>query len=157
MGVNLLTLERHLELLVKGSRNTASPQPRPYSNTTDFHHPLPSITDFNIIDKDRSQITWEAKETIHIRMLDPNLNRNIGKMSIPHCFDHLISAKPKHPRMSLLSQPQDSVNEVAPPSQIPGLNLTKFNNTGTFRPNIIKNIPKCSIQACRAKKLAQLE
>ena len=50
----------------------------------DFRHPLPSITDFNIIDKDPSQIT-------------PSLNRNIGKMSIPHCFDHLLGAKPKHP------------------------------------------------------------
>ena len=63
----------------------------------DFHHPLPSISDFNIIDKDPSQITREAKEAIHIRRLDPNLNRNIGKMSIPHCFDPLLGAKPKHP------------------------------------------------------------
>ena len=28
----------------------------------DFHHPLPSINDFSIIDKDPSQITREAKE-----------------------------------------------------------------------------------------------
>ena len=33
----------------------------------DFHHPLPSINDFNIIDKEPSQITLEAKEAIHIR------------------------------------------------------------------------------------------
>ena len=33
----------------------------------DFHHPLPSISDFSIIDKDPSQITREAKEAIHIR------------------------------------------------------------------------------------------
>ena len=46
----------------------------------DFHHPLPSINDFSIIDKDPSQITREAKEAIHIRRLDPNLNQNIGKM-----------------------------------------------------------------------------
>ena len=63
----------------------------------DFHDTLPSILDFNIIDKDPSQITREAKEAIHIRRLDPNLNRNIGKMSIPHCFDPLLGAKPKHP------------------------------------------------------------
>ena len=67
----------------------------------DFHHPLPSITDFSIIDKDPSQITREA---IHIRRLDPNLNQNIGKMSIPHCFDPLIRAKPKHPQVGALSQ-----------------------------------------------------
>ena len=63
----------------------------------DHHHPLPSIPNFNIIDRNPSQITQKAKEAIHIQRLDPNLNRNIGKMSIPHCFDHLISAKPKHP------------------------------------------------------------
>ena len=62
-----------------------------------FHHALPSISDFNIIDKDPSQITWEAKEAIHIRTLDPSLNRNISKMSIPHCFNHLLGTKPKHP------------------------------------------------------------
>ena len=33
---------------------------------TDYHHPLPSILNFNIIDKDPSQVTWEAKEAIHI-------------------------------------------------------------------------------------------
>ena len=64
---------------------------------TDFHQPLPSIINFSIIDKDHSQITREAKEAIHIQRLDPNLNRNIGKMSIPHCFAPLISAKSKHP------------------------------------------------------------
>ena len=63
----------------------------------DFHPPLPSISDFSIIYKVPSQITREAKEAIHIRRLDPNLNQNIGKMSIPHCFDHLLGAKPKHP------------------------------------------------------------
>ena len=100
----------------------------------DFHHPLPSISDFSIIDKDPSQITREAKEAIHIRRLDPNLNRNIGKMSIPHCFDPLHGTKPKHPQVGALSQvaPQ-SVDEIAAPSQIPGLNLTQFNNIGTFK------------------------
>ena len=112
----------------------------------DFHHPLPSISYFSIIDKDPSQITREAKEAIHIRRLDPNLNQNIGKMSIPHCFDPLISAKPKHPRVGALSQ-------IALPSEIPGLNLTQFNNIGTFRPNMAQHIPKPSTRACRARNL----
>ena len=120
----------------------------------DFHHSLPSISDFSIIDKDPSQITRQAKEAIHIRRLDPNLNWNIGKMSIPHCFDPLISAKPKHPWEGALSQtaPQP-VDEIAPPSQIPGLNLTQFNNIGTFRPNVAQNIPQPSTRACRARNL----
>ena len=51
------------------------------------------------------------------------------RMSIPHCFDPLIGAKPKHPQVGALSQtaPQP-VDEIAPLSQIPGLNLTQFNN-----------------------------
>ena len=94
MGVTPTTLGKPPGLLVRESKNTPSLQP--YLNTVqDFHHPLPSINDFNIIDKEPSKITWEA--SIHIRWLDPSLNRNIGKMSIPHCFDHLLGAKPKHP------------------------------------------------------------
>ena len=89
---------------------------------------------------------------IHIRRLDPSLNRNIGKMSIPHCFDNLLGAKPKHPRVGELSV-EPSVEEVAPPTQIPGINLTQFNNIGNFRPNVAIHIPRHSTRACRAKNL----
>ena len=56
-----------------------------------------------------------------------------------------IGAKPKHPQVGALSQmaPQP-VDEIAPPSQISGLNLTQFNNIGTFRQmwlNIYLNPP----------------
>ena len=115
---------------------------------SDFHHPLPSIENFSIINKDSSQITQEAKEAIHIQRLDPNLKRNIGKMSIPHCFDPLIGAKPKHPHVGLLSQAPPSVDEVAPPSQIPGLNLTQFNEVGTFRLNLHQFLDRHLTRAC---------
>ena len=73
---------------------------------------------------------------------------------IPHCFDPLIGAKPKHPRVGALSQTAPHpVDEIAPPSQIPGLNLTQFNNIGTFRPNVAQHIPKPSTRACRARNL----
>ena len=49
-----------------------------------------------------------------------------------------------------------SVDEVALLSQIPGLNLTQFNNIGTFRPNVAQHIPKPSIRACRARNPVQL-
>ena len=120
---------------------------------TDFHHPLPSIKNFSIIDKDSSQITWETKQAIQIWRLNPNLNRNIGKMSIPHCFDPLIGAKPKHPWVGLLPQAPTSVDEVAPSSKIPGLNLTQFNEIGTFRPNLHQFLDRCSTRICRAKAL----
>ena len=106
-----------------------------------------------IIDKEPSQVTREAKEAIHIRRLDPCLNRNIGKMSIPHCFDNLLGAKPKHPWVGELSVAPLPVEEVAPPSQIPGLNLTQFNNIGNFGPNVAIHIPRHSTRACRAKNL----
>ena len=99
---------------------------------TDHHHPLPSLYNFNIIDKDPSQVTREAKEAIHIWRLDLNLNRNIGKMSIPHCFDPLLGVKPKHLQVDFLTQAQEPVDEVAPLSQIPGLNLTQFNDICGF-------------------------
>ena len=51
-------------------------------------------------------------------------------MSIPHCFDNLLGAKPRHPRVGELSVAPLPVDEIAPPSQIPGLNLTQFNNVG---------------------------
>ena len=119
----------------------------------DHHHLLPSINNFAIIDKDHSQVTQEAKEAIHIRWLDPSLNQNIVKMSIPHCFDPLIRAKPKHPCVGVLSQSMTPVDEIAPPSQIPGLNLTQFYNIGTFRPNQVQFIAKHSTRACRARNL----
>ena len=146
MGVTHPILEKHLGPLVKGSTSAI------LKHCKDLHHPLPSILDFNIIDKDPSQITREVKEAIHIRRLDPSLNRNIGKMSIPHCFDHLLGAKPKHPRVGALATPQ-SVDEIAPPSQIPGLNLTQFNNIGSFRPNVAQHTPRPSTRACRARNL----
>ena len=86
-------------------------------------------------------------------MVGPNLNRNIGKMSIPHYLNPLLGAKPKHPQVAFLSQVQESINEVAPPSQIPGFNLTQFSNIEHFRPNPHQHIPKHSTRTCRAKNL----
>ena len=37
-----------------------------FKHCTDHNHPLPSISNFNIIDKDPSQITQDAQEAIHI-------------------------------------------------------------------------------------------
>ena len=67
-------------------------------------------------------------------------------MSIPHCFDPLLSAKPKHPRVGALAQaaPQ-SVDEIDPLSQIPGLNLTQFNNI--VRYHVPKFVPKIIISS----------
>ena len=71
-------------------------------------------------------------------------------MFIHHCFDPLIGVKPKQPQVDHLSQLPGPVDELAPPSQIPGLILTQFDN---FRPYPIAHIPRHSTQACRAKNL----
>ena len=72
-------------------------------------------------------------------------------MSIPHCFDPLLGIKPKHPRVNLLSQAQASVDEVAPPSQIPGLNLTQYNEIGSFRSNLLNKYPNAQIELVEQK------
>ena len=96
IGETSRALGERVKEQVKSSPRVKSTTSAILKHCKDFHHPLPSIDDFNIIDKEPSQITWEAKEAIHIRWLDPSLNRNIGKMSIPHCFDNLLGAKPRH-------------------------------------------------------------
>ena len=45
------------------------------------------------------------------------------------------------------------VDEIAPLSQIPGLNLTQYNNIGNFRPNVTQHIPRPSTRAYRARNL----
>ena len=63
----------------------------------------------------------KAKDAIHIQKLDPELNRNVGKMVIPHVFDFILGIKPRNPCIaSLLSQ------EVR--SQDIGINLTQFHS-----------------------------
>ena len=101
-------------------------------------HPHPNIDQFKVIDQEKSQIAHETKEVIHIRKLDPELNRNVGKMVIPHLFDSLLSIKPKNPlTASLLSQ------EVG--SQDIGINLTQFHSC------IDKRVNHCSNRAQRAR------
>ena len=74
-------------------------------------------------------------------------------MLVLKCYIDLLSQaqEPKHPCVDLLSQAQEPVDETAPPSQIPDLNLTQFNEIGSFRSNVLNKIPKCSNRTCRAK------
>ena len=85
-----------------------------------------------------SQIAHEAKKVIHIQKLDPELNRNVGKMVIPHVFDSLLGINPKIPHVaSLLSQ-------EAGPQDI-GINLTQFHSC------VDKRVNHCSNRAQRAR------
>ena len=75
-----------------------------YQHCATEGHPLPNIDQFKVIDQEKSQIAHEAKEAVHIRKADPELDRNVDKMVIPHVFDPIFGIKPKNPRISLLSQ-----------------------------------------------------
>ena len=93
---------------------------------------------FKVIDQEKSQIAHGAKEAIHIQKLDPELNRNAGKLVIPHVFDSILGIKPKIPCVaSLLSQ------EVG--SQDIGINLMQFHSC------IDKRVNHCSNKAQGAR------
>ena len=109
-----------------------------YQHCSTKGHPPPNFDQFKVIDQEKSQIAREAKEAIHIQKLDPELNRNVGKMVIPHVFDSLLGIKPKNPCVaSLLSQ------EVG--SQDIGINLTQFHSC------VDKRVNHCSNRAQRAR------
>ena len=67
--------------------------------------------DFTLIDRDSNTLHHQAKETLHICIKDPSLNRNIAKVRIPSVFNKLLkpprqlklphSSMP-HPRGNLL-------------------------------------------------------
>ena len=66
-----------------------------YQHCSTKGHPCPNVDQFKVIDQEKSQIAREAKEAIHIQKLDPELNRNVGKVVIPHVFDSLFGYKAK--------------------------------------------------------------
>ena len=110
------SLPEHVQEHSKDGSNLAI-----YLHCSTKGHPLPNVDQFKVIDQEKSQIASEAKEAIHIRKLDPELNRNAGKMGIPHVFDSILGFQPKNPCVaSLLSQ------EVR--SQDIGINLTHFHS-----------------------------
>ena len=109
-----------------------------YQHCSTKGHPIPNVDQFKVIDQEKSQIVHEAKEAIHIQKLVPELNRNVGKMVIPHVFDSILGIKPKHLCIaSLLSQESGS--------QDIGINLTQFHYC------IDKRVNHCSnrTQRCR--------
>ena len=71
-------------------------------------HPAPNVDQFKVIDQEKSQIACEAKEAIHIRKLDPELNRNVGKMvkytPVQVCF------KGQNTTKLMLMHPKDKVD-----------------------------------------------
>ena len=54
-----------------------------YQHCSNKGHPLPKLDHFKVTDQEKSQIACEA---IHIQILDPELNRNVGKNSYSLCI-----------------------------------------------------------------------
>ena len=79
---------------------------------------LPKVDQFKVIDQEKSQITREAKEAIHIRKVDPELSRNVGKMVIRHIF---LGIKPRNPCISLLLSQENRSEDT-------GRALTQFHS-----------------------------
>ena len=97
IGETCRSLGEHVKEHSKEGTNSAI-----YQHCITKGHPLPKVDQFKVIDQEKSQITREAKEAIHIRKVDPELNRNVGKMVIPHIFDSILGIQPRNPRISLL-------------------------------------------------------
>ena len=56
------------------------------------NHCQANISHFKIIDQDSKQVAREAGEAIHIRVNNPAISHNTGKMYIPEIFNHLLGA-----------------------------------------------------------------
>ena len=60
-----------------------------YKHSATNNHPWTNISHFKILDQDNKQAVREA---IHIRINNPTLNCNTGRMYIPEIFNHLLGA-----------------------------------------------------------------
>ena len=109
-----------------------------YQHCSTKGHPLPNVDQFKVIDQEKSQIAHEAKEAIHIRKLDPELNRNVGKMVIPCVFDSILGIKPRNPRIASIMSQETGSQDI-------GINLTQFHSC------IDKRVNHCSSRAQRAR------
>ena len=94
----------------------------------------------SVIDQEKSQITCEAKKAIHIQKADPELNRNVDKMVIPHVFDPILAINPKYPHISSFLSKESGSQDI-------DINLTQFHSI------IDKRMMPSSTRAQRARNL----
>ena len=133
IGETCRSLGEHVKEHNKEGTNSAI-----YQHCITKGHPLPKVDQFKVIDQEKSQITREAKEAINIRKWDPELNRNVGKMVIPHVFDSILGVKPRNPHISLLLSQENRSEDT-------GRVLTQFHSF------IDKRMTGNSTRAQRAK------
>ena len=63
-----------------------------YQHCVSNNYPKANISHFKIIDQESKQVAREAREAIHIRINNPALNHDMGKMYIPEIFNNLFGA-----------------------------------------------------------------
>ena len=54
-----------------------------------------SHDNFSIVGREDQSIARNIKEAILIRVIDPSLNRNIGKFKLPHIWDTILVKSPE--------------------------------------------------------------
>ena len=54
-----------------------------------------SIENFKIIGRKDNNLARTIKESMHIRVNNPTLNRNIGKYNLPHIWDNILFSIPE--------------------------------------------------------------
>ena len=112
---------RSLKERVSDHRNQTTSAIRNHHMST--KHPKAELKDFTMIDRESNTLHHWAKEALHIRIKDPSLNRNIGKVRIPSVFTKLL----KDPRQLEISH-----SSTPPPKGVPsslGLSTQKTINT----------------------------
>ena len=49
-----------------------------------------SLENFDIVERENQNLMRAIKEALYIRVIDPSLNRNIGKYHLPHIWDEVL-------------------------------------------------------------------
>ena len=63
-----------------------------YQHSVSKDHAKANISHSQIIDQDSKQVASKVREAIHIRINNPALNHNMGKMCMPEIFNNLLGA-----------------------------------------------------------------
>ena len=72
--------------------HTSSAQSALYQHSQNTGHALPDILDdeVQIIDSEDNVFKRRIVESLYIKINDPNLNRNVGKMDVPDIYDKVL-------------------------------------------------------------------
>ena len=92
---------RFLKERVEDHRNQTTSAIRNHHIST--NHPKAELQDFTIKDRERNTLHHQAKESHHICIKDPSLNRNIGIVRIPSVLNQFLRPHTQ------LEQPHSSI------------------------------------------------